>query len=237
MASLTQLSVSALGTASVRLVELIVGTNRAELVQSSHFMTLETQARLFSSGYNKMEVSLYTEEVAAGDKRRDNALAALYKHVRSLQNAPIAEMKLAAKRIYSVLKAHGTASAIAVMKLGDESQAVRKLLTNMATDILPADIATLGLGPWIDELTQVQTAFEAIYVRRSDENASEADIASATNQRRNLESSIRGIIKFVDSMANISPDPFWHDLYNRIEERLDELGRGNRSSKSDTIEE
>lgn len=231
MASITQLSVSALGTASVRLMELLLSTNRAEVVQSSQFLTLETQARLFSSGYNKIEVNLYTKEVAAGDRRRDLALSSLYNHVRFLQNAPIPEVAQAAKRVYSVLKAQGIASAIAAMKMGDESQAVRKVLTNVAAQVTAADIATLNLAPWIDELTNAQTDFEAIYVRRSDENASEADIASATNQRRNLENAIRGVEKFVDSMATISPDPFWRELYNRFEERLNELARGTGPSK------
>ena len=234
MASLTQFSVSALGTASVRIVELVLKTNRTELIQSSQFMNLETQARLFSSGYNKMEVSLYTEEIVVGDKRRDNAVSAIYNHVRSLLNAPIPEMQQAARRIYSVLKAHGTATVITGMKLGDESQAVRKLLANIAAEVSAADIATLGLKPWIDELITAQDAFEIIYTRRSDSNASEADIVSATSQRRNLERAIRGLVKYVDAMATVSPEPFWHDLNNRIEERLDELDRAVRASNSES---
>ena len=226
MASLSLLPVSALGTAAVRIKELVRATNNNEVIQSSQFMNLETQEQSFLLSYNKMAGSSYTSQITAIDKKRDTALGALYFRVKSELHSPLQAQKEAATEIYSILRAHGTASSIAKQPLGEESQIIRKLLTNLSAQALQPHIVTLSLMVWIDALSTAQNELEVVYARRSDENASEADIASATAQRTSLEMAIRSFMKYLEAMDLISTDPFWHDLSIKVEERIDELTRG-----------
>jgi len=228
MPSLAHLPVSALGTAAVRIEEFVRATNNSLVIQSSHFMNLENKQRNFSGGYNKMQGSLYTSAVMAADKKRDSRLIALYSYVRAERHSPNLEAQQAAQRIYSVLKVHGTASSMANMALGEETLYIRKILTNLASDAYQEDVATMNLAPWIGSLTRAQRDFDTIYACRSDQHASEVDIALATTQRRELEASICGFLKYIDAMAMVGIDPIWHELHSMIEERLTKLARGSR---------
>ena len=234
MGSLTKFSVAELGTGAVRIIDLVRATNNQEVIKSPAFVNLEVKEKLFTSAFNKVEGSLYTKNVAASDKRRDDALVSLYGHVKSLLRSPNPEVAQAARRVNDVLKTHDTAYVIAKKKHSEESALVRKLLTHLDSAIADADLDLLDLRPWIDAVKAEQNTFEAIYDKRSTENATEAEIASATNQRAELETAIRGFMKYVDAMATISTDPFWHNLNIQIEERLDEIARNSRPNSRNT---
>ena len=234
MGSLTKFSVAELGTGAVRIEDLVRATNNQEVIKCPAFMNLEVKERLFTSGFNKVDVSLYTKTVAASDKRRDSALIGFFGQVKALMHSPTPAVAEAAGRVNDVLKTHDTAYVIAKKKHSEESALIRKLLSHIDSAVTAADLDLLGLRPWIEALRLAQDEFEAIYDKRSTENATEAEIASATNQRAELEAAIRGFMKYVDSMATINPDPFWHNLNIQVEERMAEIARNSRPSSRNT---
>jgi len=229
MPSLAHLPVSALGTAAERIVELVRATNNDELIRSTQFLNLETKEGRYACGFNKLAACLYTKEVIVADKKRDCCLIALYAHVTAERHSPYPEAQRAAQRIYNVMKAHGTAAIMGNMSLGEESMAIRKLLTNLVADTHMADMDTTNLAVWVGALSRAQKEFEAVYARRASQNVSDAEIFSATTQRRELEAAIRGFMKYVDAMATVGTDPLWPDLNRKIEDCLTELAHGLRS--------
>ena len=229
MSSLAHLPVSALGIAARRIMDLVRYTNKSELLQSSQFMTIEAKERLFASGFNRLEGSLYTTALTTADKKRDNFLMSLYLCVKSDLHSPHREIQLAAERIYKVLSASGTASSIVKMPLAEESQSINRLLANLREESLKADVALLNLTDWTVPLTRAQVDFDAIYAYRGNGDTSDAEIASTISQRRDLEEAIRQFVKYVDAMATVNDDPVWSGLSSLIDERIGELSRGSRS--------
>ena len=228
MAKISQLTIPGLGTVIQLLLNLIRGTNNTELLTSKQRMEFEKDAQLYIGALNKMDASLYSSEVATKEKRRDTSISALFKHVKSLTASPIAAKRDAAKRVLAVLNVHGNISFFVGLSQNDKTSRINTLLTHIAAEVSAEDMATLDLAPWVDEVKQAQADYLAIYIRRSDANASQADITSASTQRPQLEKSLNKLIDFVNAKATLDADPFWHDLSLRIEERISEVARTQR---------
>ena len=228
MGSLTKLSVAELSVGAVRIQEVVKTTNNPAVMNSPLYTNLVEKERLFTDAFNKTNGSIYTKKVNASDKIRDDAVLGLFGHVKSLLRSPIPAVAQAAGRVHDVLRTHPSAYNINRKKHAEESGLIRKLLAHIDTAVTTADIETLDLRPWIEAVRTGQDDFEAIYDERSTENATEAEIESATNQRAELQAAIRGFMKYVDAMAIINTDPFWHNLSIQIEERLAEIARNSR---------
>ena len=229
MAKLSQLTVAALGMVLQLLLDLFQKTKKTELLSSNQYMGFENDAQHYIGALQKMESSLYSPEVAAAEKGRKNSLSALYKYVKTRIDSPIAAEREAAKRVYALLKVHGTITSIVGLSQGDKTPKLDAIIFHVGTGVSPTDMATLNLSPWIDALTQAQASYLSLFIQRSNSNASEADIVSATKQRPQLEKSLRKLTNFVEAKAILDPDPFWHDLSLQIEERISEVANNSRT--------
>lgn len=175
-----------------------------------------------------MEKSTLTSSIKKLDKKRCMLFKALSNQIKSDLCSPLPEVQEAAMRIDNVLRSEGTLSEIVGESMGNRSKIIAKVLNNLNSEPLRADIATLNIAIKVDALATTNGEFEAMYARRSNEKAEASSITSATNRRGELENAIRDFIAYVKAMITVNADPMWQDLYNKIEARVDEISRSYR---------
>ena len=228
MSKIGKLTIAALGMVIKLLLDLFDTVKNEELQTSEQYLNSKRDAQSYLNSFNKATASRYSPEVAAREKQRNTSISALIKHVRTQMEAPIPAIREAAMRVYAVIKIHGNISRIVKLSQGDKTTAIDSLLAHIMRDISSEDIATLNLAPWIDGVKQAQANFLASYIQRSNSNAHEADIESASAQRPQLEKSLQQLTKFIEAKAMLDPNPLWHDLSNRIDERITEIANAQR---------
>lgn len=228
MPNLSHLPNSALGTTGQRIVDVVLGTNNQEVIQSSHFTNLQAKNKSFDTSFNRMPMNIHTEMVVKLDRIRDNAVRSIFSHLKGQVNLPDPAISEVARKALAIARAVGTPSYIVSRPHSEESKEIRKLLTNLRTNLTLEEIALITLKPSLDAVDSTQNNFEDYYGTRSDDKAQKAEIDSATKERGDLEAAIRGFIKYVEAMELTTGAPFWHELGMRIEERIQEILRNSR---------
>lgn len=228
MSKITRLTTASLGMVIQLILDLLLRTNKTELLESKQYIAFALAAQGYLNGLNKVDASVYSPEVAKRDKQRDIAISALYKTVKSLTTSPVPRISEIATRVLAVLKVHGSATSICGLKQGDKTSVINSLLAHIKSAVSAEDLAILTVVPWIDAVVQSQADYLAVYVQRSSSNASDADLASPSIQRPQLEKSLTALITFIEAKVTLDTDPFWHDINNQVEELITEMANTQR---------
>lgn len=176
-------------------------------------------SRLLFDAINRETYSKLSDRVKDLDKRRDRVYIGIRTYVSSMLYSLDDEAVAAATRIDSVLEKHG--AGIEKMPFLEESMMLRKLLTDLRSPSLAADVEKIGLTPKLADLEVATTDFEEVFNDRTADQAAIKEQLSVTAQRRKLEEAIRNYLALANVMALNNPD--WLELVKLLEPDIDRI--------------
>ena len=220
---------SAFGTLVDRIIGITESTNNTEITQSAKYLHLVAVNQAFTQGYNRVDRSPLTQEIRRLDKLRKVAFKSLTNYIKSELDSPVAANRQAAIRIDNVLKSEGRISTMANESMNNRTKIMSKVLDILNSEPIKADIATINARLKVAPLATVQGEFESYCSLRANEKAQTNTIPSATTLRRELKVAVDAFVKYVDSLATVNSNPLWNELNSKIQERIAEALRTNRT--------
>ncbi len=122
------------------------------------------QATLAIGSSRKQEL---TEQVNEADRRRDRGFIGFRKHVEAEQyNDWNTDARQAANNLLDIIQKHGT--RLHEEGLTVQSALMTSLFEDLDTEAAKADLATLNLTDWIEQLKTMQNGFATLFQQRNE---------------------------------------------------------------------
>lgn len=151
---------------------------------------------------DNVKASLYTEQIAAADSRRDRAIVGISAAIESALHHYDPAIVEAAHAVEIRLKAfHGS---IEQKSYEQESAAVTILVSDLKTTYA-SQVTALGLGGWVTELAAAQTAFDSLFALRNEEREHTPQ-EKLHELRRQVDAAYENFTAFVNAYTLIDGD-------------------------------
>jgi hypothetical protein len=155
-----------------------------------------------------------TEDIAALDTERDSLYRGMTDVQRSARRDFDPVVKAAAKRLQPVFDAAGN---VVRLPYEDETTALDKLLLEL--DARPADVATVGLTRWTNELRRINDALRALFAARFSEEAQRSHV-KLQNVRRQVDATNLDIIRLREAAATLDDSNTYSALFAELNARI-----------------
>jgi hypothetical protein len=159
----------------------------------------------------KIMKSVFTEDLHVADHVRDEVYSGMAEANRSALKHFRAEVKVAAKRLKIVFDTYGN---VARLPLNEETAAIYNLLQELNGNYA-SDVATVGIGDWVQELEAQNNAFEHLYKERYDETALRTDLVMK-DVRTQIDAAYRTIIERIDALCVIEGSEIYTTFIKRL---------------------
>jgi hypothetical protein len=186
-------------------------------------LKVETQFDNFLLLYGKEDKALkkilksaITEDIHTADRRRDLTFSGMVEVNRSALKHFNHEKVAAAKRLQIVFNTYGN---VANKPLNEQTSAVYNLLQELKSSHT-ADIATVGLGDWVQELTANNTAYETLVKDRYSETAQRTDLV-LKEVRRQTDAAYRAVVERINAFALVEGGAVYNSFIRRMNTVID----------------
>ncbi|MDR1561557.1 MAG: DUF6261 family protein, partial [Dysgonamonadaceae bacterium] len=159
-----------------------------------------TEVELESKLVDAVLSSPYTEQLANTDKRLDRAIVGLSATIEADLHHYNPLMVEAARKIALRLKAFR--GEIENKPYEEESAAVKILLNDLQTTY-SAEVGTLSLSGWVFEISDAQTTFEELFLKRDDEWASRPT-EKLPDVRKRVNVIYRNMVELIDAYGALN---------------------------------
>jgi hypothetical protein len=206
--------------------DTVVASNPETLKIKSEFDAYLPLYRQEEEALNKIMKSAITEDIWAADKGRDFTFRGLAGTNRSAQNHFNAEIAVAAKRLQIVFDRHGN---LTQKTFNEETASIHSLLLELKGDYA-ADVETVQLGDWVQELDANNRAFDALMKERYDESAARSSLV-LKEVRKEVDAAYRNIVKRINALAFIEGGEVYDNFIlrmNVVVEKYNSLVAGRR---------
>ena len=176
-------------------------------------------ARKLFDVLNREAFSQLSGRVLELDRRRDRAYLAIRSYVNSMLYSIDDSIVAAAERVERVLDKYE--SGIEKLPFLEETTLLRKVIADLQSPEMAADVTTLGMGRLIAELVTATTDFNAVFTDRTADEASIKEEQSATTMRRELQERINGFIGFATYSSMV--DPAWGELLQLLQPDIERI--------------
>lgn len=149
---------------------------------------------------NQEKKSKFTGILETLDDKRDNNFRCLKGHAEADTFNEDGIISAAADRIVRILENHGL--RLYALSYEKESSALHSLFIDLDTDVMQADLATLGLTDKYIALKNAQTTFSAAYLERSADASTKDTIIPAYLSRRSVKKSLKTVTDYINLMVN-----------------------------------
>jgi hypothetical protein len=112
--------------------------------------------------------SVYTKEMEAADRQRDEFFRGFYGMVKSSQKQPDASKQKAADRLYNLL--NGYKKTVLSGNHAAESAAIYNLLQDLRGEVYGGDVSLLSLTEWVTAISRAEQDFQASNAGRTAES-------------------------------------------------------------------
>ncbi len=176
------------------------------------FNELKPHSQKLSLAINSTEAE---SELDHTDELRDERIRAIFHTVAGYLYNPLAEIKSAAEVVEVILDKYG-------LSMSRESYAVESsLIESMLTDLSDPTVAAaveklLGLGQLISELTTIQADFEEKRLSFETEKATQNQIASATEIKKEVVAQCNNKIVLYLNAMNMVNTPMYGELTQAV---------------------
>lgn len=155
-------------------LDLVAAGDPAVLLVANEYATLQAAASQANALFTARRGLASTASIEALDVRRDNAVVGLSACLQGFTYHYDTTTRQHAKALYDHIKAYG-AGAVARENYSSETAIIKAILSEWATKVeLSAAVSALGFAGWQAELSDANQAFDAQYVRRASEIASDS---------------------------------------------------------------
>lgn len=176
--------------------------------------------------------SATTEEIEVADRNRDFTFRGLADKVTNGLNHFNPEVREAARRVKVIFDAYGN---LVSKPNDDESGLITSLIADLRTKV-PAEIATLAIIDWIDELERLNNVFIALEATRNSEQAGQSELRMK-QVRVKTDAAYNKIVKRINALIVINGEflyaEFVKELNARIGRAQDAIAQ-SKAHKADT---
>jgi len=159
--------------------------------------------------------SATTEEIDGADKNRDFTFRGLADKVTNSLNHFNPEVREAARRIKVIFDTYGNL----VPKPDDEeSGLISSLVADLRTK-LPAEIVTLAIVDWIDELERQNNVFIALEATRNSEDAKKSDLRMK-QVRVVVDAAYNKIVKRINALIVVNGEASYTEFVKELNVRI-----------------
>ena len=152
----------------------------------------------FDDAYAQSRKSAQTEDIAALDTARDQALSAFLSALKSMQSSPNATKQQGAKYLMFIRDKYSLSASDEYMK---ETTAISQMVQEMEADAqATAALTTTGLDDWFQDLKTKNQAFLAKMNERTAEQAGQQK-GIVRDTRLAAEAAYRNVVKLLNAMA------------------------------------
>jgi hypothetical protein len=176
------------------------------------FLQLLNREKLLVDASKK---SPQTEELAEIDKRIDRDVTAIRDAAKSAMNHFTPVIAKAGKELYNRLKEFGN---IREKPYEEESAAVQVLVNDLQTKFA-AQVTTVGLSPWVSELSAAETAFTTTYLQRNAEDAARSQ-DSMKEVRKEIEEVYRKMTVLIENNLNTTGETTCGQFVRELNEAI-----------------
>lgn len=193
-----------------------------------------------TASLNVVQGSAITDELSVADSERDTLFSGLAGTIKSAINHFDAEVKAAAGRLELLF---GTYGNVAIKPYDQETAAIIKLVEELE-DPYAADVAKLGLAPWVAELKSKNIAFDNLKNTRYSENAAKPQ-QNLKEARLETDKAYRAIVKRINALIEVNGEEAYADFVNEVNQRIESYnmvlaqrhGRNAKTGKGETTQE
>lgn len=165
---------------------------------------------------NVVQGSVITDELFVADSERDNTSSGLAGTIKSALNHFNPEMRAAANRLKLLF---GTYGNLAKKPYDQETAAIIKLVSDLES-AYEADVTTLGLAGWVEELKNRNNAFDSMKNMRYDENTSKPQ-QNLKQARQETDLAYRAIVKRINALIEVNGDTAYSGFVTALNERIE----------------
>lgn len=165
---------------------------------------------------NVVRGSVLTDELFDADAGRDDISSGLAGTIKSALNHFNPEMRAAATRLNLLLDTYGN---IATKPYDQETAAITKLVSELEGPYA-ADVATLGVGGWVEELKNRNNAFDSLKNMRYDENTAKPQ-QNLRLARLETDKAYRAVVKRINALIEVNGEQAYSGFVNEINQRIE----------------
>lgn len=174
--------------------------------------------------------SATTEQIQDGDKDRDVTLRGLVDQVRSNLNHFNLAVREAARRVMVIVDSYGN---LAPKPNDEESGLITNLIADLRTQ-LGADLVTLAMTEWVDELERLNNVFIALEATRNSEEASRTDLRMK-QVRVQVDAAYRTIIERINALIIVNGETPYVEFVKELNARIGRAQYAIAQSKTRAI--
>jgi flagellar biosynthesis chaperone FliJ len=190
---------------------------------TSEALDIETLFLTFLALYEQADKALevlrkssYTSEIVRLDGVRDVTCRGLKETVKSALHHYLAPMCEAAEKLEVILDHYGNLST---KPYNEETSGIYNLLQDLRAKT--AEVATLNLSGWLDELEANNQAFEAAILARNAESADHIADLNVLKIRRQTNRCYLDIVERLEALMLIQGDAAFADFVNKLNANIE----------------
>ena len=198
-------------------------------------LSIVNEYDIFKSGFlNEGEAlgfvrkSSITDNIFAADLTRDTTLKGLKKGIDSFLSHFKPANREAANRLLVFLNNFGNVTA---KSYEEESAAIIKIVSELKTTHA-ADINTLGLMEWVDELEANNNAFDQLMNNRFDE-ADDKTRLRMKEVRKEIDKAYKAVAKRINALIIVNGEATYTSFVNKLNLRIDYYSKAKPGNKPD----
>ena len=210
-------------------------TNSLIIAAGASSLSIVNEYDIFKKSFQNEDEALgfvrkssITDIIFNADLKRDTTLRGLKTGLESNLSHFKPANSEAAKRLLVFLNNFGN---VAAKSYEEESAAIFKIVSELKATHA-ADINTLGMMEWVEELESNNTTFDQLMTDRFDE-ADDKTRLRMKNVRKEIDKAYKAIAKRINALIIVNGEATYTDFVNKLNLRIDYYTKAKPGSKPD----
>lgn len=200
------LSLEAVLEMAVQSVETIASRHPDDALLSSSLADMDAPKQAATLAVGSSRKQELTGQINDADRVRDRGFIGFRKHVEADQyNDWNPTVKSAAENILNIIQKHGT--RLHEEGLTVQSALMMSLFEDLEADQAKADLTTLNLTGWVDQLKVMQSDFAILFQQRNELETAK-DIPTKTDAKAALVQKLSVLFNGLEFLAMTQPDGY-----------------------------
>jgi hypothetical protein len=165
----------------------------------------------FGVAMQKIEKSIYTEELVKADELRDAVFRGMSEAVSSACNHYDPVVKSNADRLKLVFDHYGN---VARLPLAEETESLNLLIADL-NGAHASEVQAIALRGWVDELQAKNNHFSGLMSQRTEESAL-ATTLKVREVRQNLDETYKAMVKRINALILVNGPEMFTEYVNEL---------------------
>lgn len=197
----------------------ITEAGAAALGVEAAFATFQEKLQAYDDSLVKLSKSAFTAEMKDEDHRRDMCETGLLDQIRVGATHFVEEKRAAGTRLMVVASRFRETTQLS---FNDQTGMVDNLIQKLRSDEFAADVATLGLTEWVDQLETINNRCAELANKRRAETGVRNATLKARDTRPAFEAAYDALVERLNALALVNGEEKYADLFRWWNAMIDE---------------